>query len=97
MFYGVFNINLQYAYYLIKPMLPRFVQIALRRRLSKYRLSRAGDVWPVLESAARLPEDWAGWPENKRFAFILIYDIKTVALRVFLKLKAWHGYCPRLC
>lgn len=69
--------KLQYAYYLIKPMLPRFVQIALRRRLAQYRLSRAGDVWPVLESAARLPEGWTGWPENKRFAFILIHDIKT--------------------
>lgn len=30
--------NLHDGYYLLKPLLPRFVQIALRRKLAQYKL-----------------------------------------------------------
>jgi len=30
-----------------------------------------GNVWPINEAAGRQPAGWPGWPDGKRFAFVL--------------------------
>jgi len=33
--------------------------------------------WPIDERAYSLPRQWGGWPEGKKFAFVLIHDVDT--------------------
>jgi hypothetical protein len=63
-------------YYSIKPYLDSRLRLACRRWLIKRQLRTAGQVWPILESAGRRPEGWQGWPEGKRFAFVLTHDVE---------------------
>jgi hypothetical protein len=64
-------------FYLVKPLIPRGVQLALRRQLILRKRKQCADVWPILESAGRLPAGWEGWPEGKQFAFVLTHDVDT--------------------
>lgn len=61
----------------MKPLVPRKVQIFLRRKISKYKRNKYRHVWPIDLSAARPPENWIGWPYNKQFALILAHDVDT--------------------
>jgi hypothetical protein len=63
-------------YYAVKPMVGWRLRLLFRRWLAKRTLRRVDGVWPVLESAARRPEGWPGWPEEKQFAFILTHDVE---------------------
>ncbi|MCM8781685.1 MAG: hypothetical protein NC828_01320, partial [Candidatus Omnitrophica bacterium] len=36
-----------------------------------------GDVWPIHPEAADPPEGWAGWPDGKKFALVLMHDVDT--------------------
>jgi peptidoglycan/xylan/chitin deacetylase (PgdA/CDA1 family) len=64
-------------YYLLKPLIPRPLQIYLRRRwVSRKRLSYT-NIWPIEEKAGRVPEGWPGWPDGKRFALVLTHDVET--------------------
>ena len=68
-------------YYFIKPIIPRFIQIIMRRiRSSKY-LLKYKSIWPINEKARQLPSNWHGWPNKKKFALILTHDVETI-----------HGY-----
>jgi predicted glycosyltransferase len=64
-------------YYKIKPVIPRKIQIALRRRMASYKRKRVADVWPISPMAAQAPNAWTGWPGKKRFALILNHDVDT--------------------
>src|SRR5659263_438952 len=64
-------------YYQIKPLLPRRLQIALRRARARIKLRTHGDVWPIDEKAATPPKNWQGWPDGKRFAFVMTHDVET--------------------
>ncbi len=64
-------------YYRIKPYIPRQVQLLLRRQRALWMRSRYADTWPVAQKAGRSPHGWPGWPEQKRFAFILTHDVET--------------------
>ena len=37
------------------------------------------DVWPIMPGSERPPENWPGWPEGKRFAFVLTHDVESKA------------------
>jgi peptidoglycan/xylan/chitin deacetylase (PgdA/CDA1 family) len=63
-------------YYLIKPAIPRSVQILMRRFVVKRALPRLAFVWPIDEAAADPPEGWQGWPQGKQFAFVLTHDVE---------------------
>lgn len=52
-------------------------QIALRRKLVRRRLPSTATIWPIDEKADKLPENWTGWPDDKRFALILTHDVDT--------------------
>jgi len=45
----------------------------MARRLRK----QIGEVWPVMPGSERLPENWPGWPEGKKFAFVLTHDVES--------------------
>ncbi len=64
-------------YYHIKPLIPRRAQIFLRRRVALGKLARYAHVWPIDERAATPPAGWPGWPEGKKFAFVLTHDVET--------------------
>jgi glycosyltransferase involved in cell wall biosynthesis len=64
------------AYYAIKPLLPLRLRLALRRRRAVSRRGVYSDVWPIDEKAGIAPPGWPGWPEGKRFAFVLTHDVE---------------------
>lgn len=79
-------------YYLIKPLLPRSVQIALRRRLAQRRAGREFPRWPTEDLLVRHQEEAFReairangadsvpfvnfWPGGHRFAFVLTHDVE---------------------
>lgn len=65
------------AYYSIKFLIPRSLQIRLRRYVINRQLPLHRDVWPIKRDACKPPEGWSGWPEGKKFALVLTHDIET--------------------
>jgi hypothetical protein len=66
-------------FYAIKPLLPRPLQLGLRRRIAGIQRKKFAAVWPIDESAAGPPPGWNGWPDGKRFAWVLHHDVETSA------------------
>lgn len=64
------------VYYQVKPLIPRALQIWLRSKVIARKRARYASVWPILEKAGKMPEEWPGWPEEKRFAFVLTHDVE---------------------
>ena len=64
-------------FYTLKPFIPRFMQLLLRRKLVQHQMERCKDVWPIDEGAAVAPAGWTGWPDGKRFALVLTHDVDT--------------------
>jgi hypothetical protein len=75
------------TFYTLKPLVPRPVQLWLRRQIVRKRRKSFRHVWPIDPSAATPPHGWPGWPESKRFAFVLIHDVDT---------QKGHDACHRL-
>ncbi len=66
------------AYYFLKPLVPRQLQIYLRRkRAARIIASLQPGLWPIDLKASRKPSGWAGWPHQKRFALVLTHDVET--------------------
>ena len=65
-------------YYQIKPIIPRPIQIIIRRKIGAYKRRVWKRFWPVDPRAAKVPEDWKGWPEKKKFSLILHHDVDTI-------------------
>ncbi len=63
-------------FYLLKPLIPRRLQLFYRRRHILKTLPRYKNVWPILVGSERKPDNWEGWPQNKKFAFILTHDVE---------------------
>jgi len=63
-------------FYLLKPLIPRKLQLFLRRKLIIKKLPGYKDVWPILKGSERKPDNWKGWPDNKKFAVILTHDVE---------------------
>jgi glycosyltransferase involved in cell wall biosynthesis len=68
---------LNYVFYTLKPLIPRRVQIALRRRIAVYKRCKHAHIWPIDPHSATPPQGWAGWPEGKKFALVLSHDVDT--------------------
>ena len=80
------------AYYALKPLLPRSVQIALRRRYARRQADRGFPRWPIEDVLVRHQEESfrrairaSGgrsmpfvnfWPARNRFAFVLTHDVE---------------------
>jgi hypothetical protein len=66
-------------YYVVKPLIPDWLRLQLRRMLVRLKRKKYADVWPVFEPAAVSPAQWSGWPGGKRFALIITHDVDTAA------------------
>jgi len=64
-------------YYLIKPLIPRRVQLYIRRFIALNKRKIYKDIWPIAENCRKLPLNWHGWPSRKQFALILTHDVET--------------------
>lgn len=83
------------AYYALKPLLPRRLQIAMRRRYAKRQMRTEFPHWPIEPLLVERRRDElraelerrgvarlptiANWPEGKRFAAILTHDVEGPA------------------
>jgi hypothetical protein len=82
------------VYYRARPLLPRRVQVSLRRRYSRVQARRSFPAWPVesslhdfydlllqwLAEVANSPVPWiAPWPNGYRSALVLTHDVETAA------------------
>ncbi|MBE9503032.1 MAG: hypothetical protein IME96_02520 [Proteobacteria bacterium] len=65
-----------HIYYYLRPLIPRSVQIFLRRQFVIRRRMGGLNNWPIDEKAGERPEGFTGWPEGKKFAIILTHDIE---------------------
>src|ERR1017187_7038142 len=66
-------------YYHLKPYLPWRLRMRLRRLLARRQRKKYQDVWPINEAAGNTPAGWPGWPEGKKFAFVLTHDVEGPA------------------
>jgi glycosyltransferase involved in cell wall biosynthesis len=64
------------AYYHMKPVIPRALQLCIRRRWAKRRRRANVDSWPIDRTACIAPPGWPGWPGGKQFALILTHDVE---------------------
>lgn len=64
-------------FYSIKPFLPRFIQIFIRRRIALYKRPLVAHIWPIDPSSNQQPKGWPGWPNLKQFALLLSHDVDT--------------------
>jgi hypothetical protein len=69
--------RLNKAYYYCKPLIPRAFQIWMRSKVVLHKRSLCSNKWPIDENAAKLPDEWPGWPDKKNFALILTHDVDT--------------------
>jgi hypothetical protein len=65
-------------YYLLKPAIPLAIRIRVRRLIANRLQRQFNGSWPILPSAARPPEGWPGWPNGKKFAFVVTHDVEGV-------------------
>jgi hypothetical protein len=64
-------------YYLLKPYIPRKIQLYVRRWVILKKWPHFKDLWPIDERAGKKPVNWQGWPEGKEFALVLTHDIEN--------------------
>jgi glycosyltransferase involved in cell wall biosynthesis len=63
-------------YYKVKPFIPWLLRSTLRRISANRQRAATVAFWPIDEHAARAPLGWAGWPNGKRFAFVVTHDVE---------------------
>jgi hypothetical protein len=66
-----------FLFYTFKPIIPRRLQIFLRRQIAQRKRKKYAHVWPIDPNAAAAPKAWPGWPKGKRFGFVLSHDVDT--------------------
>ena len=69
--------TLNRLYYSIKPLIPRRLQIIIRRKMVLRKALLCKNIWPIDEKASNRPTMFRGWPEQKRFALVLVHDVDT--------------------
>src|ERR1017187_7241325 len=63
-------------YYQLKPYLPWRLRMAVRRIIARRQRKVCQDIWPINEAAGHPPAGWPGWPDGKKFAFVLTHDVE---------------------
>src|SRR5947207_12154000 len=66
-------------YYGLKPFIPQSFRTAIRRKVALRLRHRIESVWPIAPGSERRPQDWPGWPGNKKFALVLTHDVESAA------------------
>lgn len=84
------------VFYTLKPMIPRRVQIFLRRYFVRKKLPKVAATWPIDPASAGPPHGWTGWPDGKKFALLLTHDVDTAKgqdrCRDLMKLEIQAGF-----
>jgi len=70
--------NISYYYYYFKPLVPRNLQIYLRRKIAMTKKKMRADIWPIHPEAGDPPEGWTGWRGGKIFALVLSHDVDSI-------------------
>ena len=65
-------------YYTFKPVIPRSLQLQLRRWIARYQRRKYAHQWPIDVNASVVPSGWGGWPKGKHFALVLSHDVDTL-------------------
>ncbi|WP_246014727.1 polysaccharide deacetylase family protein [Geomonas oryzae] len=65
------------AYYRVKPLMSRRLQIVLRRIVAKSKRYFFRSIWPIDPKAGATPPGFGGWPEGRRFSVVLTHDVDT--------------------
>lgn len=83
-------------YYGLKPFVPQSLRTAVRRRVAVRVRRRIGHVWPIVPGSERPPQNWQGWPQGKKFAFVLTHDVENSAglanCRLLAQLESEFGF-----
>ena len=83
-------------YYLIKPIVPSYIRLEVRRWLVSRLRPRSREVWPILPGSEKPPPGWKGWPEGKKFAFVLTHDVEgengLAKCRKLVELEKKYGF-----
>ena len=83
-------------YYRIKPLVPWSVRVALRRLFAQRKRVMHRDTWPILPGSEKPPANWPGWPDGKKFAFVLTHDVESLTgvarCRQLMELERSLGY-----
>jgi hypothetical protein len=66
-------------YFGVKPLLPLYLRRAVRRWFAWRKRPKVSGVWPILPGSERPPQGWPGWPDGKKFAFVLTHDVEGQA------------------
>jgi len=66
-------------YSFLKPLIPRLLQVTIRRLIIRQKVSKSKNVWPISPESSIPPDGWTGWPEGKKFALVLTHDVDTEA------------------
>lgn len=64
-------------FYTLKPMIPRVLQLFLRRRIAQRKRKQYAHIWPIDPDSAKPPRGWPGWPGGKQFGLVLSHDVDT--------------------
>jgi hypothetical protein len=83
-------------YYTLKPLLPRSLRMSIRRWWTVRKRKHVSAVWPIMPGSERPPAGWKGWPEGKKFAFVLTHDVEGQAgidrVRDLMRLEMELGF-----
>ncbi len=63
-------------FYIVKPLIPRKIQIFLRGKNAQWKHLFHKNAWPINENSAPPPDNWKGWPGGKKFALVLTHDVE---------------------
>lgn len=74
-------------YYILKPLIPRWLQLFIRKILAEKVSKKYNNIWPILPGSEKKPENWKGWPDGKEFALVLTHDVE---------LRKGHDKCKQL-
>jgi hypothetical protein len=74
-------------FYYLKPVMPRKMQLFLRRLIARYKRKKYAHIWPIDPHAATPPAGWKGWPDGKQFALVIMHDVDT---------QIGHDKCSKL-
>jgi hypothetical protein len=94
---------LQY-YYILKPSIPAGIRFALRHYYTIPLKWAVAATWPINWASLGAPRTWPGWPDGKRFAFVLSHDVegqkglercRTLAeLEMLLGFRSSYNFVP---
>lgn len=64
-------------YYAFRPLLPQAIRFGIRRPFAIWKRKSITSMWPIQPGSDKLPDNWTGWPDGKRFAFLLTHDVES--------------------